>query len=155
MSTFLQLATDLGQLCESKQAAYGDSIGKSAQVLAILYPHGLTPKQYLDAILAARIFDKLARKAQGADPHGESPYLDAAGYALKGLQHHSREVHAGCNTSAPTQAVSHSRKGRTASAARNTGKRSISPSSGKGVKRSGQDSSAAPHAESSTTRNRR
>lgn len=92
MSKLTQLARDLGELCESKRRAYGDSVGKSAEVLRILYPNGLKPDQYLDAITAARIVDKLSRKAQGNDPHGESPYIDAAGHALVALAHHSVEV---------------------------------------------------------------
>lgn len=92
MSKLKQLARDLGELCESKRRAYGDSVGKSAEVLRILYPHGLAPDQYLDAITTARIIDKLSRKAQGGDPHGESPYIDVAGHALVALVHQSVEV---------------------------------------------------------------
>lgn len=92
MSDLKHLARQLGELCESKRLAYGDSVGKSAEVLRILYPHGLAPDQYLDAITTARIVDKLSRKAQGGDPHGESPYIDVAGHALVALAHHSVEV---------------------------------------------------------------
>jgi hypothetical protein len=96
MLSLKSLARDLGELCESKRRAYGDSVGKSAEILRILYPHGLAPDQYLDAITTARIIDKLSRKAQGADPHGESPYIDVAGHALVALAHSSVEVHDSC-----------------------------------------------------------
>jgi hypothetical protein len=68
-----------------KNRAYGDSLPKAAATLALLYPTGVQPQQYLDFIHAARIVEKLSRVAQGADPHGESPYLDIAGQATVAL----------------------------------------------------------------------
>ena len=86
MSTIHETATELADLCVAKNAAYGDSVGKAAQMLTLLYPHGVQPEQYIDFILAGRDFDKKARLAQrGPDAMGEDPRLDMAGYALLAL----------------------------------------------------------------------
>lgn len=92
MSTLKQTATDLAELCEAKRKAYGDSIPKAAALLELLYPNGIQPAQYFDALIAARQFEKQARLAQGADAHGEDPRLDNAGYALMALDYSKREV---------------------------------------------------------------
>ena len=84
--TYEQLGRELGVLVERKQRAYGDSFGRSAAFLRLLYPHGILPAQYDDVLVSVRIFDKLARLATGNDPDGESPYQDIAGYGLLGVQ---------------------------------------------------------------------
>lgn len=86
MSTIHETAAGLADLCVAKNAAYGDSVGKAAQMLALLYPHGVQPEQYIDFILAGRDFDKKSRLAQrGPDAMGEDPRVDMAGYALLAL----------------------------------------------------------------------
>lgn len=83
-----QLGSKLGELVESKQIQYGNSVGKSGQILALLYPDGVSPHQYDDMLLAVRVLDKLSRISQrgpnGQDLGGESPWKDIAGYALLG-----------------------------------------------------------------------
>jgi hypothetical protein len=74
----------IGRLVETKQAAYGDSFGKSGQILRILYPAGIAPEQFDDALAITRIVDKLFRIATDRDALGESPYRDIAGYAPLG-----------------------------------------------------------------------
>ena len=85
---YKELGTEIGELVESKQKQYGDSAGKSGGILKILYPHGVEPHQYDDALLVVRILDKLSRIAQrqagGKDLGGESPFRDIAGYGLLG-----------------------------------------------------------------------
>lgn len=78
------LALEIGELVEQKQAAYGDSFGKSGDVLRILYPNGISPDRIDDALCVVRIVDKLFRIATNRDALGESPYRDIAGYALLG-----------------------------------------------------------------------
>lgn len=78
------LGMEVGELVTEKQAAYGDSFGKSGEVLRILYPDGISPEQIDDALCVVRIVDKLFRIATDRDALGESPYRDIAGYALLG-----------------------------------------------------------------------
>jgi hypothetical protein len=82
--TYEALGTAVGQLVEMKQAAYGDSFGRSGQVIRILYPNGIAPDQVDDALAITRIVDKLFRIATDRDALGESPYRAIAGYALLG-----------------------------------------------------------------------
>ena len=74
----------IGKLVEEKQAAYGDSFGKSGDILRILYPKGISPDQIDDALCIVRIVDKLFRVATDRDALGESPYRDIAGYGILG-----------------------------------------------------------------------
>jgi hypothetical protein len=84
-SSFMELGLALGQLVERKNRAYGDSFSKSGAFLRLLYPNGIQPEQYDDALLLARIFDKQMRIATAKDAFDESPYEDIAGYGLLGL----------------------------------------------------------------------
>jgi hypothetical protein len=81
---FVTLATEIGKLVEEKNAAYGSSFAKCGEFLRILYPDGIHPHQYHDALLIVRIFDKLMRIATAKDALGENPYRDIAGYGLLG-----------------------------------------------------------------------
>ena len=78
------LAKQIAKTVIEKQAAYGDSFGKSGDVMRILYPDGIRPEQMGDALAVVRILDKLFRIASKKDAFGESPYLDLAGYGLLG-----------------------------------------------------------------------
>lgn len=78
------LGKSIGELVARKQAAYGDSFGRSGQVMSILYPHGISPDQMHDALAVVRIVDKLFRIATDKNALGESPYRDIAGYGLLG-----------------------------------------------------------------------
>lgn len=84
--SYVKLAKEIGQLVEDKQAAYGDSFGKSGQVMSILYPEGISLGQVDDALCIVRIVDKLFRIVTDRDALGESPYRDIAGYALLGAR---------------------------------------------------------------------
>lgn len=74
----------LGSLVDVKQAAYGDSFGRAGDVLRILYPTGIRPEQYRDALAVTRVLDKLFRIATDRDALGESPWRDIGGYSLLG-----------------------------------------------------------------------
>lgn len=76
------LGLQVGQLVQQKQAAYGDSFGKSGAVMRILYPDGIRPEQLDDALTVVRMLDKLFRVATDRDALGESPWRDIVGYAL-------------------------------------------------------------------------
>ncbi len=81
---FEELGIKIGQLVDEKQRAYGNSFGNSGKVLRALYPDGISPEQYDDALCVVRIIDKLFRIATKKDALGESPYRDIAGYGLLG-----------------------------------------------------------------------
>lgn len=81
---YTTIAAEIAATVVTKQAAYGDSFGKSGEVMRILYPDGIEPEQMDDALCVVRIVDKLFRIATARDALGESPYRDIAGYALLG-----------------------------------------------------------------------
>jgi len=80
-----ELGAEIGRLVEYKQSAYGNSFGRSGEVLRQLYPDGIKQEQYDDALAITRIVDKLFRIATDRDALGESPYRDIAGYGLLGV----------------------------------------------------------------------
>lgn len=90
--TYEALGQVIGKTTDSKQAAYGDSFGRSGGLLRILYPDGIKPDQYDDALAVIRIIDKLFRIATDRDALGESPYRDIAGYGLLGAARSDRQA---------------------------------------------------------------
>lgn len=84
-SIYEQYGRQVGELVTEKQAAYGDSFGRSGEVLRQLYPDGIQPEQYDDMLAVVRIVDKLFRIATDRDALGESPFKDITGYGLLGL----------------------------------------------------------------------
>ncbi|MFA6049868.1 MAG: hypothetical protein WC761_01605 [Candidatus Paceibacterota bacterium] len=90
MGKFLDLAAEVGALVDEKNAAYGNSFGEVGDFLRILYPNGISPDQYTDALCVVRIFDKLKRIASNKGAFNESPYKDIVGYGLLGLEKDTR-----------------------------------------------------------------
>jgi hypothetical protein len=84
-SPFEKIGFDIGQLVTEKNAAYGNSFAVSGQFLRLLYPNGITPDQYEDALGLVRVFDKQKRIATDQDAFGESPWNDIAGYGILGV----------------------------------------------------------------------
>lgn len=84
--TYEELGQRVGALVDVKNAAYGSSFDDAGDFLRILYPNGIQPNQYGDALALVRIFDKMKRIATDRDALGESPYQDIAGYGLLGLR---------------------------------------------------------------------
>jgi len=79
-----EIGTQVGKLVQEKNQAYGDSFSRSGEVLTILYPHGIQPHQYKDALTIVRVVDKLFRIATNRDALGETPWRDVAGYGILG-----------------------------------------------------------------------
>lgn len=83
-----ELGVKIGKLVQAKNLAYGNSAGNAGAIMRILYPNGVQPHQYDDALLVVRVLDKLSRIAQrgadGKDKGGESPWSDLAGYSILG-----------------------------------------------------------------------
>jgi len=80
-----QIASDLADLIEKKNKAYGNAFAKTTEILKQLYPNGIKVEQYSDIHVIVRVLDKLSRIANNNDPFGESPYQDIAGYSLLAL----------------------------------------------------------------------
>lgn len=80
--TYEEIGAEIGKLVASKQAAYGDSFGKSGAVMRILYPDGISVEKLDDALTVVRVLDKLFRIATDRDALGESPWRDICGYGL-------------------------------------------------------------------------
>lgn len=89
--TFEQLGQRVGALVDTKNKAYGSSFDDAGNFLKLLYPNGIQPSQYGDALALVRIFDKMKRIATDRDALGESPYQDITGYGLLGLRRVERE----------------------------------------------------------------
>jgi hypothetical protein len=81
-SPYHSLAREVAVTVIEKQAAYGDSFGRSGEVLRILYPDGISQAAMPDALTIVRVIDKLFRVATKKDALGESPWRDVMGYAL-------------------------------------------------------------------------
>lgn len=79
-----ELGRQLGKLVNAKQKAYGDSFGKSHEILKVLYPNGVKVDQYIDLLTICRVIDKLFRLATDPNWGDESPWLDISGYGLLG-----------------------------------------------------------------------
>lgn len=79
-----EIAAEMGRLVPEKNAAYGNSFAVAGEFLKLLFPDGLRPSQYGDALLLVRVFDKQMRIATYKDAFGESPWRDIIGYGLLG-----------------------------------------------------------------------
>lgn len=82
---YQEIASSIGKLTQEKNEAYGDSFGQACRILEVLYPGGIAPSQYRDALAITRVIDKLFRLANKRDAFGESPWRDIAGYAILGV----------------------------------------------------------------------
>lgn len=88
---FRNIAQQIGELVAEKNVAYGNSFNDSGEILRILYPDGIDPTQYDDALAIVRILDKLKRIATDRDALGESPFRDIAGYGILGAERVERQ----------------------------------------------------------------
>ena len=88
-TVYKQIAESIGTLVGEKNEAYGDSFGRASEILNVLYPSGIEPDQYRDALAITRVIDKLFRLANKKDAFGESPWKDICGYAILGAANDS------------------------------------------------------------------
>ena len=79
------IASELAALVAEKNAAYGDSFADTPKFLELLYPDGIRPAQFEDALALVRVFDKMKRIATKKDAFGENPWHDVGGYSLVSL----------------------------------------------------------------------
>ena len=83
--SYKDIGLEIGELVQEKNEAYGNSFGQSCEILKVLYPDGIRPEQYRDALAITRVIDKLFRLATKKDAFGESPWRDICGYAMLGI----------------------------------------------------------------------
>jgi len=81
-TNYEELGRSIGALIQEKQKSYGDSFHKSGEVMKLLFPNGIPPESYVDALALVRIIDKLFRLATDPGYNGENSWGDVAGYAL-------------------------------------------------------------------------
>lgn len=86
MTDYEKLGQEIGALVNEKNEAYGSSFEKTGEFLMLLYEDGLGPEDWDDALLLARIFDKMVRIANRKEAFDENPYKDIAGYGLLGAK---------------------------------------------------------------------
>jgi hypothetical protein len=85
VKNYEEIGNQIGKLVQEKNEAYGDSFGQACKILEVLYPTGISPNQYRDALAITRVIDKLFRLANKKDAFGESPWRDICGYAILGV----------------------------------------------------------------------
>jgi len=83
---FKRIGLEIGELVAEKNRAYGNSFNVAGSILRHLYPVGIDPDQYDDALAIIRILDKLKRIATDRDALGETPFRDIAGYGILGAE---------------------------------------------------------------------
>lgn len=91
MKDYKEIGEKIGVLTAEKNKAYGDSFGKSMDILKTLYPDGVRPDQYQDLLSITRVIDKLFRIATDKSAFGECPWRDIAGYAILGVANDEEE----------------------------------------------------------------
>lgn len=89
MKTYEQIGSDLVELLEEKRKAYGDGFDGVPQILNILYPDGIQPKDYGSLLTLTRILDKIYRISNNDTT--EDPWLDIAGYCFLAMRKRSKD----------------------------------------------------------------
>lgn len=77
------MAREIGALVDRKQKEYGDSFHRCESIMRALWPDGIPPTAYVDALAVVRVIDKLFRIAAGKQGD-ENPWRDISGYGLLG-----------------------------------------------------------------------
>lgn len=77
------IGREIGALVDRKQVEYGDSFHRCETIIRTLWPDGIPPEAYVDALAVVRVVDKLFRIAAGKRG-SEDPWRDIAGYGLLG-----------------------------------------------------------------------
>lgn len=72
----------LGLLIDEKRRQYGGgALERAAAVMTLLYPDGIQPEHYCDAMSLMRVVEKLCRVA-GGNQGDEDAWIDIAGHGL-------------------------------------------------------------------------
>jgi hypothetical protein len=157
MSIYKEIAEEIGDVVDVKNAAYGSSFAKSGDFLRLLYPDGISVDRYEDMLLVVRIFDKQMRIATDRDALGESPFGDIAGYGILGVSLHHERKEAACGSpssqpvSANAQAATESPLATPASAATSASEPTTLSANASSVSSSASSYSQRPASSSSST----
>ena len=79
--SYSEIGQRIGAMVERKQREYGDSFHRSVHIIRVLYPNGIPPEAYPEALALIRVIDKQFRIASGKQGD-ENPWADIVGYAL-------------------------------------------------------------------------
>lgn len=83
---FAILCGDLSDLLWEKRQAYGaNNLTGTGDFFKLLFPEGIPPERYQDALILARMFDKMSRIARGTSGK-EDAWQDLAGYAVCAME---------------------------------------------------------------------
>jgi hypothetical protein len=83
---FEPICADLAKLLGEKRQAYGaNNLTGTQDFFALLFPDGIPKERYQDALILARMFDKMSRIARGTQG-GEDSWSDLAGYAICAME---------------------------------------------------------------------
>jgi len=83
---FEELGNAIGKLVAEKNRLYGDASVKTAKIMDILFPTGISPANYFNILLLVRVLDKIVRISESAPGDSESPWKDISGYGIIGWQ---------------------------------------------------------------------
>ena len=92
LSRFVEIGNAIGNKVTDKNKAYGNSFETVAGALRLLYPNGIKPEQYGDALTLVRVWDKMMRIATDKDAFGESPWEDITGYGILAVEKQWRKL---------------------------------------------------------------
>ena len=84
MKSYQEIANDLVELLDEKNAAYGNSFLDTPEILKILYPEGVATDDFENLLTITRILDKIYRIAN--NDTSEDPWFDIAGYAFLAMR---------------------------------------------------------------------
>lgn len=79
---FLKIAQNIANLLNTKNQQYGSAYKSAPQILNLLYPNGVQPKDYSSLLYITRVLDKLQRIATNNADDLEDPFKDIAGYSI-------------------------------------------------------------------------
>lgn len=79
---FLKIAQGIADLLNTKNQQYGSAYKSAPQILNLLYPNGVQPKDYSSLLYITRVLDKLQRIATNNADDLEDPFKDIAGYSI-------------------------------------------------------------------------
>lgn len=92
MNPFDPLCTDLSKLLWEKRQSYGsNNLTGTGDFFKLLFPEGIPPERFQDALILARMFDKMSRIARGTQGQ-EDAWQDLAGYAVCAMELRVRDV---------------------------------------------------------------
>lgn len=79
-------ANKIANIVIAKREAYGEnSLEQVDAIIDILYPTGISTKDYPKALTIIRLLDKITRLVTAYDKDKEDAWTDIAGYALRSI----------------------------------------------------------------------